>query len=263
MHPASLDRRFCGNKSTSHELRARRATPERCPRAHSPRQTSEKSIEKTTAVLPAGDVQRAADWAARWAELEKSPLHHGHTAGGRTPPYRPEYSARAKAMCERGATTAELAEAFDVSLKTIQMWQSAYDDFSKACELTPACMERVKRSLYDSAIEMKIVTEKIVESGSQRQVTKTTATTPGNLAAARSFVIDKVVPVEGQLEQLLRQMQESRVRSTYHAPDRTMMTEAQHMALGGGLGGERDWSKETAEEISRCMRLLIEWRKKP
>lgn len=229
-----------------------------------PDRRSKKASKKSTASERPVDAQRANDYAAIEAELEKSPFHKGNTAGGRKPPYKPEYAIQAKAMCERGATTDELAEALGVSPKTIRMWQLTHDDFLEACKLTPACTERVRRSMFDSSIGQKIFTERAVESGSQRQNVKTTTTSPGNLAAGRSFVIEQVVPVEGEIAQLLKQLQGTRARPQYTGPNGTMISEEEHAALGGiAGGGEIDWSKKSPEEIIESKRRLLEMRRKP
>lgn len=95
--------------------------------------------KKSAASVRPSNAKRADDWAAIEAKLEKNPFHKGNTAGGRKPPYQPEYAVQAKALCERGATMEELAEALGVSPKTIRMWQLTQDDFREACKLTPAC----------------------------------------------------------------------------------------------------------------------------
>ena len=80
---------------------------------------SNKASKKSAASERPSDAQYANDWAAIEAELEKNPFHKGNTAGGRKPPYKPEYAVQAKALCERGATTDELADALGVSPKKI------------------------------------------------------------------------------------------------------------------------------------------------
>ena len=94
----------------------------------------------------------SGDRANILARLEESEFAKGNTANGRKPSYKPEYAEYAKAMCERGATTDELADALGVSADVIGLWQRVQPDFFEACKLTPACIERVKRSIFESAV---------------------------------------------------------------------------------------------------------------
>lgn len=181
----------------------------------SPSKRLNKTPKSSTASVQAKGAQQvdgADDRGAASARLEESEYARGNTAGGRKPQYLPEYAERAKAMCERGATTDELAEAFEVSPKTIRMWQRDHGDFFDACKLTPGSIERVKRSNFESAVGQNLVTEKLIESGSQRQTVKVSVASPPNFAAAKFFVSQKEYQVEGELAQLLRQLQGSRVR---------------------------------------------------
>lgn len=93
------------------------------------------------------------DRAAILAALEKNKFAKGNTAGGRKPPYKPEYAEIAKAMCARGATTYQLAEALGVSADTVSTWIVTQPAFSEACKINDeACDERVKRSVFESAL---------------------------------------------------------------------------------------------------------------
>jgi len=49
--------------------------------------------------------------------------------------YNKNYARIAKTLCELGATTAKLAEAFDVSEETIAAWQARHKEFAKACQI--------------------------------------------------------------------------------------------------------------------------------
>ena len=91
-----------------------------------PNSRSKKASKKSTASERPINFENANDHAAIEGALEKNPFHKHNTAGGRTPPYMPEYASLAKAMCERGATLDELAEIFRVSPKTIRFWQISY-----------------------------------------------------------------------------------------------------------------------------------------
>ena len=71
---------------------------------------------------------------------------------GRPTDYRPEFAEQAKIMCEAGATNAELAEEFGVTVPTIQNWKLKHPEFFAAIKLNkPLADERVERSLFERA----------------------------------------------------------------------------------------------------------------
>jgi transposase-like protein len=71
---------------------------------------------------------------------------------GRPSEYRPEFVDRAKEMCERGATDAQLADEFGVTVTTIYNWRNKFPDFLDAIKTNKAIAdERVERSLYERA----------------------------------------------------------------------------------------------------------------
>jgi hypothetical protein len=203
----------------------------------------------------------AEDTGAISASPEANKFAQGNTAGGRHPAYKPEYAERAKAMCDRGATLDELAEVFEVPPKTIRFWTISNGDFFEACKVTPGCVERAKRNIFDIAMGQKVVTERIVQSGSKKQTTKVTNHLPANLAASKSFVPDEVVPLEGELRQLLKELQGSRTGVTYRGPDGTMMSKEEHLAVGGVPDSEIDWRNKSADEITQCKQILFERRR--
>jgi hypothetical protein len=72
--------------------------------------------------------------------------------GGRPSSYRPEYAAQAKKLCELGATDAELADFFEVSIFTIREWKAKHPKFSVALKVgKDEPDENVVRSLYQRA----------------------------------------------------------------------------------------------------------------
>lgn len=195
------------------------------------------------------------------ARPEPNKFAQGNTAGGRHPAYKPEYAERAKAMCDRGATLDELAEVFEVLPKTIRFWTISNGDFFEACKVTPGCVERAKRNIFDIAMGQKVVTDRIVQSGSKKQTTKVTNHLPANLAASKSFVPDEVVPTEGELAQLLKELQGTRTGVRYPGPNGTMLSEEEHVTVGGTPGSETDWRNKSADEITRCKQILLERRR--
>jgi hypothetical protein len=73
--------------------------------------------------------------------------------GGRPTDYRPEYASLAEKLCRFGATDADLADEFGVSVRTIQRWTGRHEEFCRALRAgkDPAD-ERVERSLYQRAV---------------------------------------------------------------------------------------------------------------
>lgn len=71
---------------------------------------------------------------------------------GRPTDFRPEYVAQAEKLCAHGATDAELADFFDVTVRTIYRWRNTREDFCHAMNVGKEKPdERVKRSLFQRA----------------------------------------------------------------------------------------------------------------
>jgi hypothetical protein len=72
---------------------------------------------------------------------------------GRPSKYKPEYAKQALKLCYMGATDAELADFFDVSIKTIWNWKVEHQDFLLAINKVEKEFAdgRVQRSLYQRA----------------------------------------------------------------------------------------------------------------
>ena len=88
----------------------------------------------------------------------------GNPGGGRPSPYKPEFCAIARKMCELGATDEDLAEAFGVSDRTIQGWQVTHEDFSAAVAVGKAAVDDlVERRFYNRAIGYSFDSVKIMQ----------------------------------------------------------------------------------------------------
>lgn len=71
---------------------------------------------------------------------------------GRPSAFKPEFVAQAKKLCALGATEAELADFFGVSINTITNWKSQFEDFLGALKLGKETSDdRVSVSLYRRA----------------------------------------------------------------------------------------------------------------
>jgi len=72
---------------------------------------------------------------------------------GRPSAYKPEFAAQAKKLCELGATDADLADFFGVSITTIANWKVRHAEFFDALKASKdAADARVERSLYNRAV---------------------------------------------------------------------------------------------------------------
>lgn len=72
---------------------------------------------------------------------------------GQPTSYSPEYAAQAEKLCAIGATDAEVADFFGVSVRTVHRWKHANDEFCHALKVgKDVADDRVERSLYQRAI---------------------------------------------------------------------------------------------------------------
>lgn len=91
------------------------------------------------------------------------------TKSGRPSKYDPAFAKQAEALCKLGATNADLADFFEVTIRTIERWSSSKDDFCRALKMGKAeADERVERSLYHRAVGYTFDSEivKITNDGS-------------------------------------------------------------------------------------------------
>jgi hypothetical protein len=74
-------------------------------------------------------------------------------AAGRPSKYKPEFSIQAKKLSNLGATDAEMADFFEVSVSTLNLWKIEHEEFSESLKLgKQAPDQRVKSSLYHRAM---------------------------------------------------------------------------------------------------------------
>jgi hypothetical protein len=72
---------------------------------------------------------------------------------GRPSSFRPELAKMARHLCKLGATDADLAAAFEVSVVTIGTWKAKHPDFLGSLKVGKAeADDRVERSLYQRAV---------------------------------------------------------------------------------------------------------------
>ena len=90
--------------------------------------------------------------------------------GGRPSKYKPEFAAQAAKLCSLGATDAQMADFFEVSVSTINLWKTEHPEFSESIRVPKAqADERVEQSLYRRAmgyehdeVDIKVVAGEIV-----------------------------------------------------------------------------------------------------
>jgi hypothetical protein len=72
---------------------------------------------------------------------------------GRPTEYQEQYVEQAAKLCALGATDADLADFFKVSIRTIERWRSVHPEFCRAVkEGKEEADDRVERSLYHRAV---------------------------------------------------------------------------------------------------------------
>jgi hypothetical protein len=72
---------------------------------------------------------------------------------GRPTSYKPEYATQAKKLCLLGHTDKELADFFEVDVRTIYRWKGDHDKFCHALKAGKDIADaRVERSLYQKAV---------------------------------------------------------------------------------------------------------------
>ncbi len=74
-------------------------------------------------------------------------------ATGRPSAYKAEYAKQAEKLCLLGATDQEIADFFEVNVRTVYRWKGQYPAFCQALKAgKDQADERVERSLYQQAI---------------------------------------------------------------------------------------------------------------
>ena len=73
-------------------------------------------------------------------------------SGGRPSSYRPEFDEQARKLCQLGATDQEIADFFEVDVRTIYRWKAEHDGFCQSLKAgKEVADERVERSLFQRA----------------------------------------------------------------------------------------------------------------
>lgn len=87
------------------------------------------------------------------------------SAVGRPTDYKPEYCVQAEKLAKLGATDRDLAEFFEVNIRTVQRWAAQHEDFCRSIQSGKAAADdRVERSLYHRAVGYTYESEKIFQN---------------------------------------------------------------------------------------------------
>lgn len=72
---------------------------------------------------------------------------------GRPSSFKVEFVEQARKLCELGATDQEIADFFEVEVRTVYRWKHDYPEFCQSLKMGKEIAdERVERSLYQKAI---------------------------------------------------------------------------------------------------------------
>lgn len=81
------------------------------------------------------------------------PAGGAREGAGRKSTYDPKYAAQADKLCRMGATDIELADFFDIEVRTLYRWKHDHEAFGQAIRAgKDALDDRVERSLYNRAV---------------------------------------------------------------------------------------------------------------
>jgi hypothetical protein len=86
--------------------------------------------------------------------------------------YKPEYCEQAEKLCRLGATDIEIADFFDVEVRTLYRWKGEHEQFCQALKAGKEISdERVERSLFARAngyehdeVDIRVVAGAIVKT---------------------------------------------------------------------------------------------------
>lgn len=95
---------------------------------------------------------------------------------GRPSKYKVEFAGQAAKLCKLGATDAQLADFFEVSVSTINLWKVQHPKFSESIKVPKAeADERVEQSLYRRAMgyehdetDIRVVDHKIIKTPTRK-----------------------------------------------------------------------------------------------
>ena len=86
--------------------------------------------------------------------------------------YKPEHAKAAAKLCALGATDAQLADFFEVSVSTVNLWKVEHKEFSESIKVPKAAAdERVEQSLFRRAmgyehdeVDIRVVANAVIQT---------------------------------------------------------------------------------------------------
>lgn len=108
---------------------------------------------------------------------------------GRPSDYQDEFATQAEKLCLLGATDSELAEFFNVSVRTIHRWKHDHEEFCHSIKVgKEKADERVERSLYQKAtgydyVEEQAIKIKVAQYEEEVEVVEVTKHQPADTTA--------------------------------------------------------------------------------
>ena len=76
--------------------------------------------------------------------------------------YQPDFADQARDMCQQGATDEELADHFEVCVRTIYRWRNTHEEFAEAVVAgKDLADDRVERALYSRAVGCSVQRTKV------------------------------------------------------------------------------------------------------
>lgn len=91
---------------------------------------------------------------------------------GRPTDYKPEYAKQAEKLCRLAATDIEIADFFNVDVRTIYRWKEAHEEFCQSLKTGKEIAdERVERSLFARAtgyehdeVDIRVINGEVVQT---------------------------------------------------------------------------------------------------
>jgi len=103
---------------------------------------------------------------------------------GRPSRYKDTFAKQAEKLCALGATDEDLADFFEVSIRTIANWKTQHEDFLHALKGGKSQADnRVERSLYQRAVGYSFDSEKVFNNRGQIVRAKTREHCPPDVTA--------------------------------------------------------------------------------
>jgi hypothetical protein len=111
---------------------------------------------------------------------------------GRPSDYRPEYADQARKLCKLGAIDEELADFFEVTVRTIHRWKSKHKEFGKAVRVGKGrADERVKMALYRRAVGYFTKETKVFQFQGVPVYAEVDVEVPPDVRAATTWLVNR------------------------------------------------------------------------